>query len=88
MKGVENERANPNLVWNTFDEEATILDVSTGNYFSLNPVATEVWNGLHQGRSQDEIVEIIAQKYETDPEMVKADVIELIAELRESKLWS
>ncbi len=88
MKDVENERANPNLVWNTFDEEAMILDVSSGDYFSLNPVATDVWNGLHQGQSQEEIVQTIAQKYETDSELVEADVAELIAELRESKLWS
>lgn len=88
IKSVENERSDSNLVWNTFDEEALILDVSSGDYFALNPVATDVWQGLHQGHSPEQIVDTIAQKYDADPETVKADVTELMAELRSAKLWS
>ncbi len=78
---------NPNLVWNTFDREAVILDVSSGDYFSLNPIATEVWQALHEGQSLDQIAAQIATKYEIDTATARADIDELLDQLRHTKLW-
>ncbi len=78
---------NPHLVWNTFDREATILDVSSGDYFSLNPVATEIWQALHNGQTPEEIAAQLAQKYEVEPATIRTDIDDLLSELRQTKLW-
>lgn len=84
----EENTADRNLVWNTFDEEAVILDVASGDYFALDAIGTEVWKGLNDGQTVDQIAENIAQKYETDAALVKSDIEELVAELRSAKLWN
>lgn len=75
------------LVWNIVDGEAMILDVTSGDYFSLNPVATEIWVLLQQGSSREEIVRRIARKYASDEATVEGDFAELLADLHASRLW-
>ena len=75
------------LVWNVFDGEATVLDVATGNYFSLNAIATEVWQSLQENQSPDEIARMLSAKYGIDNATAQNDVNELIAELRDAKIW-
>lgn len=83
----QDAEAKSNLVWNIFDGEATVLDVATGNYFSLNAVATEVWQGLQEKQAPPEIARLLSTKYGIDEATAQADVKELIAELRDAKIW-
>jgi coenzyme PQQ synthesis protein D (PqqD) len=75
------------LVWRVLEDEAIILDLSTGYYFSLNSVATEIWTHLHEGRATSDIVTAIAGKYRIDVETVRRDVDELLDDLRAAALW-
>ena len=76
------------LVWEVVDDEAMIVDVTTGDYFSLNGVATDVWTGLHAGHRVDDIVDTVASKYGADRSTVERDVADLVDELAEIGLWS
>jgi hypothetical protein len=76
------------LVWNVFDGEATILDVATGNYFSFDAIGTEVWQGLQDKKSSHEIACFLSEKYGIDEVTAQNDVNELIAEMRDAKIWS
>lgn len=77
-----------NIIWSVVDDEAVLLDTSSGHYFSLNPLGTEIWKHLHEGDSIAHIVGTIANKYAVEEEIVRRDVSELIGELRASRLWS
>lgn len=63
-----------------------MLDVATGDSFSLNRVATDVWLLLQQNLAIPEIVARVAAKYAADPAMVQRDVDELMVELRATRL--
>lgn len=76
-----------NIIWSVVDDEAVLLDTSSGHYFSLNPLGTEVWKQLHRGDSLPDIIRTVADKYKVEEEIVCRDVSELIAELRAAKLW-
>ncbi len=76
-----------NIVWSVVDDEAVLLDTSSGHYFSLNPLGTEVWKQLHQGDSIPHIIRTVTDKYKVEEEIVGRDVSELIAELRAARLW-
>ena len=78
---------NSNIIWSIVDGEAVLLDTSSGHYFSLNPVATEIWNHLQSGDSVPQIVSSIAYRYSVEEETVRSDVSELIGELQAARLW-
>ncbi len=75
------------LTWRVVDGEALIVDLQTGDYFSLNPIATHMWERLQAGQPPDAIAADIAGQYGIDVGAVSADVRELLAELRDAKLW-
>jgi len=75
-----------NIIWSIVDGEAVLLDTSSGHYFSLNPIATEIWECLQRGDSIPHIVGTIAHKYRVEEEIARGDVSELIEELRAAKL--
>lgn len=85
--GPASAEASSNLIWRVVDDEALILDLSTGIYFSLNPVATEVWQGLQAGQSLAQISGDISQRYGIGEESARADVNQFAEELRQMKLW-
>jgi len=75
-----------NIIWSIVDGEALLLDTSSGHYFSLNPIATEIWQRLQQGDSLADLVEVIATKYSVAKETIRRDVDELMSELRAAKI--
>ncbi|HTR64561.1 MAG TPA: PqqD family protein [Terriglobales bacterium] len=85
--GPANAVASSNLIWRIVDDEALILDLSTGVYFSLNPVATEVWQGLQAGHSITQITADVATTYGVAEDTVCKDVEHFVDELRQAKLW-
>jgi hypothetical protein len=77
-----------NIIWSIVDGEAVLLDTSSGHYFSMNPLATEIWSHLQTGNPVPQIVTTIADKYSVEEETVRSDVSELIGELQAARLWN
>jgi len=85
--GPGNAIAGSNLVWRIVDDEALILDLSSGVYFSLNPVATEIWQGLQAGYTLSQIAAEIAHTYGVADETARQDVEQFVEDLKRAKLW-
>ena len=64
-----------------FHEELVLLDLSRGEYFSLDAVGAKVWEGLRNGQSVGDVVTFVAAAYDTDVARVEADVKRLVDEL-------
>jgi hypothetical protein len=77
-----------NIIWSIVDGEAVLLDTSSGHYYSLNPLATEIWQSLQRGDSIPQIVERIASRYGVEVGMVRSDLTELLGELRKARIWN
>jgi hypothetical protein len=69
------------FVWRIVEGEALIVDLTTGGFFSLDRVGTEVWTALQNGWELPQIVETIAVKYGVDEQMVHRDVADLLEDL-------
>jgi hypothetical protein len=69
------------LIWRIVDDEALIVDLESGGFFSLDRVGTEVWTGLQDGLDLAQIVDAIAGKYGVDEQTVQRDVSDLLEEL-------
>lgn len=93
MRNVEDQlalgkgKAKPNITWRVVDGEALILDLNSGHYFSLNPVATEIWEALQSGAEVPLIIQTVSVKYKIEARVVENDLHELITDLRLCRLW-
>jgi len=67
-------------------EEAILIHMDTGAYYSLNRVGTEFWNILDGEQTVQQHACTLAQKYSVDQAMVLNDLLELAAKLKAEDL--
>jgi Coenzyme PQQ synthesis protein D (PqqD) len=68
------------------DGEAILLDIESGEYFSLNFVGSRIWELCDGTRSASEIVSVICDEFDAAEDMVAADTREILDELENEKL--
>jgi hypothetical protein len=81
--------ANPKVIYKALlDGEAVLFSTEEEVYFGLNEVGARVWELLPPAtNSLDELCAAVAVQYpDADPAMIRADVMELIAELSSHRL--
>jgi hypothetical protein len=67
-------------------EEAILIHLQTGTYYSLNAVGTVFWNALDGERTIAEHARAIGAEYAVGAEVVEADLLELGDELVRERL--
>lgn len=63
-----------------------IFDPSTGDSFSTNPIGLELIQLLKNGKSREEIGELILEKYEVDRTTFEKDLYDFISMLSKLRL--
>jgi hypothetical protein len=67
-------------------DEIVMMDIEKGKYFSLNRVATSIWEHLEIPRSLDELCGLLIEEHEVGTEQCLAETGELLKELVEMGL--
>jgi hypothetical protein len=62
-------------------DEMVMMDIDKGKYFSLNPVATRIWDLLEKPMSIDELCVVLMKEYEVDREQCLREVKEHLGEM-------
>lgn len=62
-------------------DELVMMDLAKGKYFSLNPVATRIWDLLEKPHSKVELCAILVEEYEVDAERCQTETGELLSEM-------
>ncbi len=75
-----------NVTFEVVADEAILIDINTGTYFSLNEVGTEFWEMLDGIQTIEQHATVIANKYEVETSMVVADLLELAEEMAKDSL--
>ena len=70
----------------SLNEETVLLDMSSGQYFGLSPVASRLWQLLGQGMLLEQAQVVLLVELEVAHEVLRADVEDLIAQLASKKL--
>src|SRR5208282_562787 len=73
--------SNPPVVHESFGDEAVIVNLNTGAYYSLDKSGLAIWNLISQGASMGEIVDHLSSRYAADRGEILASVAELISSL-------
>jgi len=66
--------------------ETILLQLESGNYFSLNEAGVTVWNALDAPRTLKELCDRVADEYEVDEERCKQDVLRLVLHLADEHM--
>ena len=66
--------------------ETLIVPISKGvgdlaSIYSLNPVATTIWEAISHPRSKSEIVQVIAREFEAESAQIERDVEAFLVEM-------
>src|SRR3954470_21403288 len=72
----------PGCLATSLGEEMIVLELESGVYFGLNPVAASVWGRLSSPCTHAELVAAVEAEFDTAGADTDADVRELLATLR------
>lgn len=67
-------------------ETGFVFNASTGDSFSLNPIATEIVNLLKSNNTVAAIKSILLEKYDTDEATLEKDLYDFVSMLRQHQL--
>jgi hypothetical protein len=86
MQLTDKPQHNSNAAHQTVGEEAILINLTTGSYYSLNDTGTMFWELLDGQRTIAECAQLIAAEYEVEAEVVEADLLELAADFKQEGL--
>ena len=76
----------PTVTHETIDGEAVIINLDSGNYYSLVEVGSFIWGLVEKGASASEVQNLVLQTYQGNGPEVDRGVQELLAELQQENL--
>ena len=59
----------PKIIWETVDGEVLLIDLGTGNYYSLRGTGAVIWHAVAQGARVSEIAALLERAYEGENEL-------------------
>src|SRR5579872_7279583 len=75
-----------NIVSEIIDEEAIIMDLATGTYFSADGAGAVIWDGIVCGFEADQIKQRVRQAFSADAAELNADYENFTASLLAHRL--
>ena len=63
-------------------DELVMMDIEKGKYFSLNQVATTIWDMLEQPLSLEEVCNRLTGEFDIDPEQCRKEVESYLEEMQ------
>lgn len=79
---------NDNALIQRVSDEMVILDIETGQYYTLNEVATDILELMQSGKNCGQVASCICDMYEVSEPEVKADISNLLSVFLHKKLVS
>lgn len=66
-----------------FDGSGMLFNPDNGDIFGLNPIGALIWEALEQGKSEAEILIVLAEQVKDLPESAAGDLTEFLESLRQ-----
>jgi Coenzyme PQQ synthesis protein D (PqqD) len=74
------------VVWRVVGEELVVLELATSTYLTLNGTARQLWEGLTEGATAEDLVEMLVDRYGIPKEHAVEDVQSFLAALTDRGL--
>jgi len=82
---------NQETISGQIDEELVMVDIERGSYFSLNSVATRIWELLETPLTIEGLCEKLMEEYEVSSEQCRIEVEKHLTKMQELglvQIWS
>jgi hypothetical protein len=76
----------PNVLQETIDGEVVIVNLDSGNYYSMAQVGADIWSFIESGDAVAEVVNAIRQRYDGDHVDVEDAVNQFVDQLQQEAL--
>ena len=76
----------PDIVHETIEGEAVIVNLESGVYYSLRDSGVDVWNLIEAGANFDELIGYLNEHYEGSTEEMKNSLVDLLVILQKEGL--
>jgi len=67
-------------------QEVLLFNMDDGSYYALNEVGTRIWELCDGTHGMAEMVSMLAKEYDAPAEMIEADILEVLEDLRTKNL--
>lgn len=75
-----------NISWKKLQDKVVAVNLTTGTYYTMNAVASAIWNLVAEGLSPESVAAKLAGEYDCDEESILKDVNEQIAHWKQENL--
>jgi hypothetical protein len=79
-------RPSDHAVFREVDDDAVVLDATTGHYFGLDPVGKRVWQLIDQLGDLRAVHDALVREFEVSSDEARRDLLALVAELSDKGL--
>ena len=76
----------PDVLSQTVDKEAVLLDLKNELYYGLNEVGARIWQLLQEDNSLEQIKEVLLEEYDVDETLLQKDLDTLVSALKQADL--
>ena len=74
---------NNDTISGRLQDELVMMDIQKGKYFSLNPVATRIWELLEKPLTLDDLCSLLMEEYEVGADQCRTEVQEYLDEMEQ-----
>jgi hypothetical protein len=75
------EIAGDHVLAKLFEEELTLVNLDTGEYFAAGGIAVDLWDALSTPMTAEDLVTLIAGRYDASAQVVEREIDKLLAAL-------
>lgn len=73
--------SSPDVLFSQVGDEAVLLNLTSGVYYSLDAIGAKVWGLVTRGERLGAVHEALSREFSEDPEVIWADLAALITDL-------
>lgn len=79
-------RISDDAVFRALDGEGVVLNLTSGIYFGLNPVAARAWQLIEQLGSLEAVRQTLLDEFDVEPDVAARDLLALVTQLADRGL--
>ncbi len=79
-------KTSENIAWRNVNEEVVILNLKSGEYFTLNDVGQFVWLAVADQKNMEEIRQKVVDAFDVSPKKASEDIEEFISRMLDEGL--
>ncbi len=79
---------NDDVLFQELQGEAVLLNLKSGVYFGLDPVATRIWQLFAEHEVLSEVAQVVVAEYDVAEDKCSEDLLKLVDDLAKQELVS